>query len=75
MLELSQHPTTYGAEREQAASAATPTPAPPAPLETVGDLVIIHIYHMHDSDWFGQYHESAVQITKTMPETPCGDAG
>ena len=41
----------------------------PAPLETVGDLVIIHIYHMHDSDWFGQYHESAVQIPVRLPGT------
>jgi acetoacetate decarboxylase len=39
----------------------------PAPLETVGDLVIIHIYHMNDSDWFGQYYESAVQIPVRLP--------
>jgi acetoacetate decarboxylase len=41
----------------------------PAPLEAVGDLVIIHIYHMHDSDWFGQYYESAVQIPVRLPAT------
>jgi acetoacetate decarboxylase len=41
----------------------------PAPLETVGDLVIIHIYHMNDSDWFGQYYESAVQIPVRLPGT------
>ncbi len=34
----------------------------PAPLEPIGDLVIIHVYHMNDSDYFGNYHESAVQI-------------
>lgn len=44
----------------------------PAPLETVGDLVIIHIYHMNDSDWFGQYYESAVQIPVRLPG---GEAG
>jgi acetoacetate decarboxylase len=34
----------------------------PEPLELLGDLVLVHLYHMHDSDWFGDYHESAVQI-------------
>lgn len=41
----------------------------PQPLETIGDLVIIHIYHMNDSDWFGQYYESAVQIPVRLPGT------
>lgn len=41
----------------------------PQPLEVVGDLVIIHIYHMNDSDWFGQYYESAVQIPVRLPGT------
>jgi acetoacetate decarboxylase len=39
----------------------------PKPLETLGDLVIIHIYHMNDSDWFGHYYESAVQIPVRLP--------
>jgi acetoacetate decarboxylase len=34
----------------------------PEPLEPFGDLVLIHLYHMHDADWFGVYFESAVQI-------------
>jgi acetoacetate decarboxylase len=34
----------------------------PEPLELIGDLVLIHIYHMNDADWFGVYYESAVQI-------------
>ena len=41
----------------------------PKPLETVDDLVIIHVYHMNDSDWFGNYHESAVQIPVRLPGT------
>ena len=41
----------------------------PQPLEVIGDLVIVHIYHMNDSDWFGQYYESAVQIPVRMPGT------
>jgi acetoacetate decarboxylase len=44
----------------------------PAPLQTVGDLVIIHLYHMNDSDWFGQYYESAVQIPVRLPGTESG---
>jgi acetoacetate decarboxylase len=41
----------------------------PKPLEVVGDLVMIHIYHMNDSDWFGNYYESAVQIPVRLPGT------
>src|SRR5690606_15864987 len=44
----------------------------PQPLEAIGDLVIIHIYHMNDSDWFGQYYESAVQIPVRLPHTDAG---
>ena len=29
----------------------------PAPLELESDIVIIHIYHMHDADMFGDYYE------------------
>ena len=41
----------------------------PAPLEVVSDLVIVHIYHMNDSDWFGNYYESAVQIPVRLAGT------
>lgn len=41
----------------------------PAPLEVTGDLVVIHVYHMNDSDWFGNYYESAVQIPVRLPGT------
>jgi acetoacetate decarboxylase len=34
----------------------------PEPLDLLGDLVLVHIYHMNDSDHFGNYYESAVQI-------------
>jgi acetoacetate decarboxylase len=35
----------------------------PAPLEPAGrDVVLVHVYRMHDADWFGAYGESAVQI-------------
>ncbi len=34
----------------------------PAPLSALGDLVLVHVYRMHDADWFGVYGESAVQI-------------
>lgn len=41
----------------------------PQPLQVVNDIVIVHFYHMHDADWFGNYYESAVQIPVQMPET------
>jgi acetoacetate decarboxylase len=44
----------------------------PAPLEVVSDIVLIHIYHMNDSDWFGNYYESAVQIPVRLPDSPAG---
>jgi acetoacetate decarboxylase len=34
----------------------------PSQLEQLGDLVIVHIYRMHDADWFGAYGESAIQL-------------
>ncbi len=34
----------------------------PEPLEPVSDYGIIHIYRMNDAEWFGRYHESAVQV-------------
>ena len=35
----------------------------PAPLELVSaGLVLVHLYRMHDADWFGAYGESAVHV-------------
>ena len=31
----------------------------PAPLELAGDLCVVHVYRMHDAEWFGVYCESA----------------
>jgi acetoacetate decarboxylase len=39
----------------------------PPPLELAGDVVIVHVYHMHDADSFGDYYESAVQLPVTLP--------
>ena len=41
----------------------------PAPLELESDIVIVHIYHMHDADMFGNYDESAVQLPVALPGT------
>ena len=46
----------------------------PAPLELKSDIVIIHIYHMHDADMFGDYYESAVQLPVTLPGTDVSGA-
>jgi acetoacetate decarboxylase len=34
----------------------------PPQLEAAGDRVLVHVYRMHDADWFGAYGESAVQL-------------
>ena len=34
----------------------------PAELESLAPRVIVHVYRMHDADWFGSYGESAVQL-------------
>jgi acetoacetate decarboxylase len=34
----------------------------PPQLEPLASRVIVHLYRMHDADWFGSYGESAVQI-------------
>ena len=39
----------------------------PAPLALKSDIVIVHIYHMHDADMFGDYYESAVQLPVALP--------
>ena len=41
----------------------------PASLDLLGDLVLVHLYRMHDADWFGAYGESAVQIPARHPAT------
>ena len=41
----------------------------PAPLELESGIVIVHIYHMHDADMFGDYCESAVQLPVALPGT------
>ena len=39
----------------------------PPPLELASDVVIVHFYHMHDADSFGNYYESAVQLPVSLP--------
>lgn len=39
----------------------------PAPLMPSGDIVAIHIYRMNDSDFFGAYNESAIQVGASLP--------
>jgi acetoacetate decarboxylase len=34
----------------------------PRQLEATADLVLVHLYRMHDADWFGAYGESAVHV-------------
>lgn len=41
----------------------------PPPLELTGDLVLIHIYHMHDVEWLGEYGECNVMVGARLPET------
>jgi acetoacetate decarboxylase len=39
----------------------------PEPLELADDLCILHVYWMHDAEWFGVYGESAFQIPVRLP--------
>ena len=39
----------------------------PEQLEPTGDRALVHLYRMHDADWFGEYGESAVQIPVRHP--------
>lgn len=34
----------------------------PPPLEPASDVVAVHLYQMNDTDFFGRYNESAVQV-------------
>jgi acetoacetate decarboxylase len=40
----------------------------PDPLELIGDLCVVHVYRMHDAEWFGVYCESAWQLPVRMPD-------
>lgn len=39
----------------------------PPPLRVVDDLVAVQIYQMNDTEWFGAYNESAVQVPVEHP--------
>ena len=34
----------------------------PPQLQSLAPRVIVHVYRMHDADWFGSYGESAIQL-------------
>jgi acetoacetate decarboxylase len=40
----------------------------PQPLRVTSDLCIVHVYYMHDAEWFGVYCESAWQIPVLLPD-------
>lgn len=40
----------------------------PGPLIAQGDVVAIHIYKMKDTDYFGAYNESAIQVGAALPD-------
>jgi acetoacetate decarboxylase len=40
----------------------------PEPLRLASDLCLLHVYHMHDAEWFGVYCESAWQIPVLLPD-------
>lgn len=40
----------------------------PPPLEVDEGLAAIHIYQMNDTEWFGSYNESAVQLQVRLPD-------
>ena len=40
----------------------------PQPLRLSSDLCLLHVYHMHDAEWFGVYCESAWQIPVLLPD-------
>ena len=40
----------------------------PQPLRLASDLCVLHVYHMHDAEWFGVYCESAWQIPVFLPD-------
>ena len=40
----------------------------PQPLRLASDLCVLHVYHMHDAEWFGVYCESAWQVPVLLPD-------
>ncbi len=44
----------------------------PEPLEATGDVVMIHLYKMNDTDWLGSYGEVNVMVGAKLPN---GEAG
>jgi acetoacetate decarboxylase len=40
----------------------------PSPLKLAGDLCVVHVYRMHDAEWFGVYGESAFQLPVVLPD-------
>ena len=40
----------------------------PQPLRLTSDLCVLHVYHMHDAEWFGVYCESAWQVPVLLPD-------
>jgi acetoacetate decarboxylase len=41
----------------------------PPPLETTSDVVLVHIYHMRDVEWLGEYGECNVMVGARVPQT------
>ena len=39
----------------------------PPPLELAGDVIMIHIYRMNDTDWIGAYGEANIMIPAKLP--------
>jgi acetoacetate decarboxylase len=46
----------------------------PPPLELTGDIVLIHIYKMNDTDWLGPYGEANVMFGARLPRTGASGA-
>jgi acetoacetate decarboxylase len=40
----------------------------PEPLRLASDLCVLHVYRMHDAEWFGRYCESAWQLPVLLPD-------
>ena len=40
----------------------------PEPLRLASDLCVLHVYRMHDAEWFGVYCESAFQLPVRLPD-------
>ena len=40
----------------------------PRPLRLASDLCVLHVYHVHDAEWFGDYCESSWQLPVILPD-------